>query len=139
MIRLEHLNLVVKDIQISLAFYQAAFPEWIIRDGGESEWYGKPRNWVHFGDHNLYLTLNDNGEQESRKLTGHQVGIAHFAFEVGDIEGLTHRLQNAGFKPRIRGPEHPFRQNIYFIDPDGNEVEFVQYFSDLTAQRNLNI
>lgn len=35
MLHLEHLNLVVNDIPATLAFYQAAFPNWRIREEGE--------------------------------------------------------------------------------------------------------
>lgn len=130
MIHLEHLNLVVKDIPKSLSFYQAAFPHWRIRGGGESDWYGKPRKWIHFGDDYQYLALNDNGVGENRDLEGHQVGLAHFAFVTVDIKGMIKRLQGAGFKIAIDGAEDAYRANIYFVDPDGFEVEFVEYFSD---------
>ena len=33
MITLEHINLVVSDIEKRLAFYQAAFPNWHVRGG----------------------------------------------------------------------------------------------------------
>lgn len=48
MIQLEHVNLVVTDLERSLHFYQAAFPHWKVRGGGESSWYGKARKWLHF-------------------------------------------------------------------------------------------
>ena len=56
--RLEHLNLVVSDIDRALTFYRAAFPHWQVRGGGEQDWYGVSRNWVHFGDERHYLTLH---------------------------------------------------------------------------------
>ena len=42
MARLEHVNLVGKNIERSLAFYQTAFPHWQVRAEGGGEWYGKP-------------------------------------------------------------------------------------------------
>ena len=51
---LEHVNLVVADLEATLDFYRAAFPHWRIRDEGQGEWYGKPRKWVHFGDDHHY-------------------------------------------------------------------------------------
>ena len=80
MLHLEHLNLVVNDIPQTLSFYQAAFPHWAVRGGGQNDWYGKPRSWVHFGDDYQYLAFNDNGVGENRDLKGHQVGLAHFAY-----------------------------------------------------------
>lgn len=43
MIRLEHLNLVVKDIEASCDFLLTAFPEWKVRGEGQSEWYNGNR------------------------------------------------------------------------------------------------
>ncbi len=97
MITLEHLNLVVRDLDKSLAFYQAAFPHWKVHGGDNGQWYGKARQWIHFGDEYQYLALNDNGEGHNRNLTGHQVGLAHFAFLTSNIKGAIHRLEKAGF------------------------------------------
>jgi len=136
MLHIEHLNLVVNDIPKTLKFYQAAFPHWHIRAKGTGEWYGVMRNWLHFGDDYQYLTFNDDGIGESRDLSGHQLGLAHFAFVTNNLTALTDRLANAGFRVHKEGVEHPYRANLYFLDPNGFGVEFVQYFSDLPEQRN---
>lgn len=136
MITLEHINLVVSDIKQALSFYQAAFPHWSIRGGGESKWYGKPRNWIHFGDNYQYIAFNDNGVGANRDLSGHQVGLAHFAFVTSDIKGVIERLSQAGFAIDKDGAADEYRSNVYFVDPDGYEVEFVQYHSDLPQERN---
>ena len=136
MLQLEHINLVVNDIPETLRFYQAALPHWQVRDEGDSPWYGKPRKWLHFGDDYQYLTFNDNGEGEPRDLTGHQPGLAHFAFVTNNMDAMIERLAEAGFDIAKDGAGEPHRRNVYFIDPTGIEVEFVQYLSDLPAQRN---
>ena len=137
MLYLEHLNLVVSDIPATLKFYKAAFPHWRVRDEGDSDWYGKPRKWLHFGDDYQYLALADNGDGSNRDLEGHQPGLAHFAFVTGNIEAVTERLAAAGFPVDKDGADEPYRKNAYFIDPAGFEVEFVEYLSDVPAQRNL--
>ncbi len=136
MLHLEHLNLVVNDIPQTLSFYQAAFPHWTIRGGGQNDWYGKPRSWVHFGDDYQYLAFNDNGVGENRDLKGHQVGLAHFAYVTNDIKGVIARLQEAGFEITTDGAEDIYRKNVYFIDPNGYEVEFVEYVSDIPSEIN---
>ena len=138
MLTLEHLNLVVRDIPATLKFYQAAFPHWRVRDAGESQWYGKERKWVHFGDDYQYLTFNDNGIGNNRDLSGHQTGLAHFAFVSGNLGALVERLAKAGFGVDKDGADEPFRKNVYYIDPNGFEVEFVEYLSDIPDQRNLS-
>ena len=138
MLHLEHVNLIVTDISASLAFYQAAMPHWRVRQRGGGDWNGKPRNWLHFGDDYQFLTLNDNGEGESRDLDGHQPGLAHFAFVTSNLDALIDRLTAAGFDVAKAGAEEPHRRNVYFIDPDGIEVEFVEYLSDLPTERNAS-
>ncbi len=136
MITLEHINLVVSNINNSLEFYQAAFPHWSVRGGDKGEWHGKPRNWLHFGDDYQYIALNDNGVNENRDLAGHQVGLAHFAFVTNDLKGMIERLAKAGFLVDKDGAADEYRDNVYYLDPDGFEVEFVQYHNDLPALRN---
>jgi len=138
MLTIEHLNLVVKDIPATLAFYQALAPHWHIRSKGRSDWHGTMRNWVHLGDDYQFLTFNDSGTGHNRELQGHTVGLAHFAFSTNNLTEAVARLANAGFKPRSKLNVEPHRQNIYFIDPDGYEMELVEYFSDIPAQRNLD-
>lgn len=138
MLHLEHINLTVADVPAMLKFYQAAFPHWHVRTSGSGEWYGKPRNWLHFGDDFQYIALSDNGEGENRDLTGHQVGLAHFAFVTDNIDAVTNRLTAAGYPVAKQGADEPYRKNIYFIDPSGFEVEFVQYLSDVPGERNLS-
>jgi catechol 2,3-dioxygenase-like lactoylglutathione lyase family enzyme len=138
MLHLEHLNLVVADIPAALAFYQAAFPHWRVRDEGDSTWADKPRKWLHFGDDYQYLTFNDNGVGDNRDLAGHQTGLAHFAFVTDNMDALMQRLAAAGFTAAKDGAEEPYRRNIYYVDPAGFEVEFVQYLSDIPAERNLS-
>jgi len=138
MIQLEHINLVVRDIPEMLKFYQAAFPHWSIRDKGQATWSGKPRNWLHFGDNYQYLAFSDNGEDDNRHLAGHQVGLAHFAYVTNNIDAVINRLLRAGYSIEKQGAEEPYRKNVYFLDPAGFEVEFVEYLSDEPKLRNLS-
>lgn len=134
--RLEHINMVVSDLDKTLGFYSAAFPHWQIRTRGVADWYGVQREWLHFGDDYNYLTLNDQGENTPRDLQSNDLGIAHLGFEVKNLEALKQRMATVGFQPSHTGATHPFRRNVYFIDPNGVEVEFIEYLSDLPAQRN---
>lgn len=138
MIQLEHINLVVSDIPAMLDFYQAVFPHWRVRDEGKGEWSGKPRNWLHFGDDYQYIALSDHGEGNNRDLDGHQVGLAHFAYVTNNLDSLILRLEKVGYQIAKLGGNDEFRKNIYFIDPAGFEVEFVEYLSDNPKERNLS-
>ncbi|MFQ5562938.1 MAG: VOC family protein [Parvularculaceae bacterium] len=134
--RIEHANLVVTAIGPTLDFLKAAFPDWRVRGGGDGDWYGKPRRWVHFGDDDFYVTLNDNGEGAQRDLAGHAPGLAHIGFEVPSVDAVVARLKEAGHEPSQWGPDHPYRRNVYFIDGEGLEFEFVEYLSDVPEEKN---
>lgn len=134
--RLEHVNMVVSDMDETLRFYQAAFPHWQIRTQGQGDWYGVPRQWLHFGDDYNYLTFNDNGKNRPRDLKTNDLGIAHLGFEIKNLQALTNRMADNGFSVSHTGAKHPHRRNVYYIDPNGVEVEFVEYLSDIPAQRN---
>jgi len=57
---------------------------------------------------------------------------------VEDIDAVTNRLTEAGYEVAIALNVETFRKNIYFIDPNGYEIEFVEYLSDLPDERNLS-
>ena len=124
MIKFEHVNMVVSDLEKTLSFYQTAFPHWTVRAQGSRPWYGKPSNWIHFGDDYQYLAFSDHGEGSNRDLSGHSIGLAHIAFEVSNIEAIIERLTQQGFEIAIDGADSAVRKNVYFIDPDGFELTF---------------
>jgi len=136
--RLEHANLVLTAIEPTLEFLKAAFPEWRVRGEGRDEWSGKKRRWLHFGDDDFFITLNDNGAGALRDLDGHEPGLAHLGFVVASLDRTLARLARAGYEPDHRGPAHPHRRNAYFTE-HGLEFEFVEYLSDDPAERNLYV
>jgi len=137
MIGLEHVNLVVSDLKATLDFLQTAFPDWKVRGKGESEWYGKQRHWLHVGTDDYYLTLNQASGGTNRDLKSNTPGLAHVGFCVENADVISDRLQSKGYEIATIGADHPYRKNVYFIDPSGFEFEFIQYLSELPEQRNL--
>jgi catechol 2,3-dioxygenase-like lactoylglutathione lyase family enzyme len=63
-------------------------------------------------------------------------GVNHLAYEVDDVESLYTRLKAAGYRESTPPNAHPHRKRVYFYDPEGNDWEFVQYFSRDLAERN---
>ena len=82
------------------------------------------------------MTFNDQGKGENRNLSGNNLGLAHFAFVTNNLNALIKRLHNAGFEPDSINRAANYRRNVYYIDPDGFEVEFVEYLSDIPSERN---
>lgn len=53
-------------------------------------------------------------------------GVVHFAYAVETLEDLVNtylRLEDAGIVP-ARCLNHGFTTSLYYLDPDGNEVEY---------------
>lgn len=136
MVRLEHANLVVTEIEPTLSFLKAAFPHWRVRGSGKGTWSGKPRTWLHFGDDEFYIALSDNGEGAPRDLKGHAPGLAHLAFEVSNLDALKAGMAAAGHEITNPGAPAEHRRNVYYIDGNNIEFEFVEYLSDDPAEKN---
>jgi catechol 2,3-dioxygenase-like lactoylglutathione lyase family enzyme len=137
MVRLEHVNLVVKEIQPTVDFLLTAFPEWSVRGSGEGMWGSTQRHWVHVGDADYYITLNDQGDGELRDINGITPGLAHLGFEVDNLNGIVARLAQKGFEIDIIGRDHPYRQTVYYCDPAGFQFEFIQYSSTKPEEKNM--
>ena len=137
MVKLEHVNLVVSDIDQTVDFIQTAFPDWIIRGRGESEWYGNKRHWLHIGNDDYYITLNDKAEGPNRNLKSRAAGLAHIGFAVDDLAGITARLQNKGYPIATIGADHPYRKTIYFIDPAGFAFQFILHVRNYLAKKHI--
>ncbi len=68
--------------------------------------------------------------------SGHQPGLAHFAYVTDKLQAVIDRIEEAGFKVAKAGAQNRFRKNVYFVDLNGFEVELVEYLSDIPAERN---
>lgn len=132
-IYLEHANITVRNIDDSIRFFQAAFPDFVVRGGGESN----GRKWIHLGNEITYLAINESNKAEHHDKDYMKNGFNHLGFVVEDVEPIAQRLLEAGF---VRDyPKQIEKQRIrdYFVDADGNEFEFVQYLSDDLNERNF--
>jgi catechol 2,3-dioxygenase-like lactoylglutathione lyase family enzyme len=133
--QLEHANMAVENMSRMLEFLQNAFPDWSVRhDSGKED----PERWLHFGNDDFYLAVYQATVKDgSRKIPyDGNPGINHLGFVVEDAQQLRHRLLDAGFKETTLENEHPARKRVYFNDAEGNDWEFVQYFTENPGQRN---
>lgn len=133
--RFEHLNLSCQEIDASQHFYQTLFPDWYVRAQGKDE---NGRRWRHFGNDRVYIALNDatnsdlpkgGGEANRQQDPYEGIGINHVGFVIGDGKQLQETLKaNEIEYYTLESPETKYR--IYVSDPDGNEIEFVEYTKD---------
>ena len=126
--QLEHANIRVPDIDRAIHFLTTAMPSLKVRGGGGE---GAHR-WVHIGTDHSYVALTE--DKRRRRAKG--PGLTHLGFVVDDCKAVGQRLEAAGYKEGNKGEHHPHRKRIYYVDADGLEWEFVQYFSDDPAERN---
>ena len=130
-IYLEHANITVSNLKKSLHFFKTAFPTFTVRGGDEKE-------WLHFGDDYTYIALTQ-GSLGGGKPNGpnyDEVGLSHLGFVVDDVKTVSANLLAAGYKRNFPTTLEKYRCREYFLDNDGNEYEFVEYFSDTIAERN---
>ncbi len=133
--RLEHANMSVRDIDVMIRFLQAAFPEFRVRGEGTS---ANGKRWVHVGTDETYIALNPATVEPKKQWVPYigEPGVNHLGYEVDDVEAVHSRLTAAGYRESTVPNAHPHRKRVYFYDPEGNDWEFVQYFSEEPAERN---
>ena len=133
-IRIEHANMIVRDIDATVKFLQTAFPEFRIRQEGGSG----PDRWLHIGTDDTYIALNQAQHEPAEQWYPYsgKPGVNHLGYEVDDADALRERMRAAGYRDSTVPNSHPHRKRVYFHDPDGNDWEFVQYFSGDPAERN---
>jgi catechol 2,3-dioxygenase-like lactoylglutathione lyase family enzyme len=122
LLRFEHINLSCQDLETSKQFYQTLFPDWFVRAKGE--WQNE--RWIHFGDRQFYLALNEAPDAERTQYPYEGIGINHIGFVIDNGEKMKAVLEANGIEYcTMDAPETKFR--IYVSDPDGNEIELVEY------------
>ncbi|MDR1635968.1 MAG: VOC family protein [Treponema sp.] len=111
-----HTTLQVRDLKRSLAFYQGILGLAVVRGNPEG------RGPVFLGEADKPV-VELIGGVENPSFAGFSVG-----FTVDSLEEATGKLEAAGY-PRVRGPISPNPQVVFsfFKDPDGVEIQLVEY------------
>ena len=133
--RLEQANLVVRDLNSMIRFIQTALPEFHIRHEGKSALGGK---WVHIGTDDSYIALSEATRDSAEPWQPYNgwPGLNHLGYEVANVAALRERMVDSGYEAATVANDHPHRRRVYFYDPEGNDWEFVQYFTDKLEERN---
>jgi catechol 2,3-dioxygenase-like lactoylglutathione lyase family enzyme len=126
-VRIEHAFVTVRSIERSLSFYRRLLPGWVVRWEGTGS--GGHR-WIHFGapgdGQPSYLSLYEDPQAPDPQVPYSAVGIQHVGFAHPDVEALIERLSREGIGPTDTVADDPKFRRAYFVDPDGNELEFVE-------------
>lgn len=121
---LEHVNLTVSDVDRSVRFYRDLL-------GLSLRWRGKNNSGAeaaHVGDDRCYIALFEATENRQAPNDYTKVGLNHFGFVVENLDEAKNRLHALGVTEHAEQDYEPGRR-IYFMDPDGVEVELVEYDS----------
>lgn len=121
---IEHVNLTVSNLDHSIDFYTRIF-------GFHVRWKGTTsddRPAVHIGTDRYYLALFEATKSDSYEPDYLAVGPNHFGLVVDDLDGLRGRLTEFGISSHLEADYDPGRR-LYFYDPDGIEIELVEYQS----------
>jgi catechol 2,3-dioxygenase-like lactoylglutathione lyase family enzyme len=117
---IDHIQLVVADIEASRRFYRAVFEALAIPMGGEEADY--------FWADELFVST-----AQSAAAQGRLTGRTHLAFQAADREAVA-RFHAAGLAaggtdngPPGDRPYHPGYYAAFLFDPDGNNIEAVYH------------
>lgn len=116
--RVGHLVLNVKDLAESTRFYTEILGFEISRQTPTGTFLtcGK----IH---HDLALF---QAPEDALPVTNGQLGLNHFAVQVSDLDELTEVYHNLKGRDVVmdHNTDHGMTSSVYFMDPDGNRVEF---------------
>ncbi len=128
----EHANISVTDVDEAIRFFTTAMPDFRIRhDTGPVD-----NRWIHLGTDTTYISINQMPDHAEGRFQRGSPGYNHVGFVVADADALRSRMLAAGYQEGFVPEPHPHRKRVYFIDNNGMEYEFIQYYSDDFAKRN---
>ncbi len=136
---IEHANITVASTEEAKRFLGTAFPDFRVRGEGFLHGGESSGTWVHFGNDETYLALQENREHTGRSDVPYtNDGINQLGFVVDDMDDLVSRMSAAGYHPTAASAMegHPYRKRAYFLDKNDFEWEFVEYLSSDPAEKN---
>lgn len=119
-LKLHHASLIVKNIDIALAFYQNVLG--LELDNSRPD-LGYPGAWLVLPEQQQLHLMELSNPDESNKRPEHGGRDHHIAFAVSSIEEIARSLESltTAFTKSKSG-----RKALFCRDPDGNALEFIE-------------
>jgi catechol 2,3-dioxygenase-like lactoylglutathione lyase family enzyme len=126
--RADHINMNVRNLEESVAFYQRLFgTDGEIKDGGE-----KPLRWRIIGiPGKFYFCLYEVG---ATSVEPHALHINHIGFHAPDFDATVRRIKALGVPTEFDGEPIEWKnrngvsRSFYVKDPNGYLIEFAEKF-----------
>ena len=148
--RIDHVNIVVRDMQTMVSFYRDVLGLEVTKDVNISgDWIGQVVGLENVRARVVYLEMPTGArieliEYESPEHVDldqlgqpHVRGLRHLGFAVNDIDAVHERLAAAGVRflsdvQQVPDEQVTFegsarKRLVYFRDPEGNLLELCQY------------
>src|SRR4051812_11748095 len=148
--QIDHINLVVEDLDRMIAFYRDALGLKVTKRATiEGDWIGATVGLKKVHADVVYLDLDAGPRIELIRYNRPSLdrpgdvdkpnapGLRHFAFRVDDIDSLVARLKESGVKffadvQKVPDSQVTYaggirKRLVYFQDPEGNLLEFCEY------------
>ena len=120
---IDHINVMVKDINETIKFYNDVFG-FIVKEEGVSKISGNPYAIIGISDKGLLAIYEDP------KFNEEKVGnINHFGFHVDDFDDALTHIKELNVKVADYGVvNYENSRSLYIFDPNGIEIELSEQF-----------
>ncbi len=125
--RIDHVTLVVKDLEVSRVFYVDVLG----MDEVDRPGFQFAGLWFQAATTQIHLILEHDESGPAHSYVPEECSISrtrHFAFEVDDAMQAAQKLEELGIEI-VAGPKHrpDGPTQLYIFDPDRNLVELYSY------------
>ena len=117
---IDHLNRYVSNVDVFIAFYTEALGYRLLRKGTKAN--GQPYAILLGGGHELFISQREGFKAESGG------NFRHIGYAVADADSLLADLKARGLAPM--GTQiivKQFSRQFYLRDPDGFEIDLIQW------------